>query len=78
VNLDLVQWPAMVLTLVAAWAVGSQSRSRRLWGFWLFVVSNILWVIWGYAANAWALILLQVGLFVLNVRGARKNEVHTN
>jgi hypothetical protein len=37
-------------------------------------VSNVLWTIWGWHARAFALIALQLGLFVLNVRGARKNE----
>jgi hypothetical protein len=73
-DINLLQWPAMLVTLIAAWAVGSQSPGRRRWGFWLFVLSNILWALWGAAENAWALILLQVGLFVLNVRGAHKNE----
>jgi len=73
-DIDLLQWPAMMVTLAAAWAVGSQSAGRRRWGFWLFVLSNVLWVMWGTAAKAWALILMQVGLFALNVRGAQKNE----
>ena len=72
--LDAVQWPAMLVTLVAAWLVASQSRHKRNWGFWCFVASNVLWVIWGWHAHAWALIALQFGLFVLNLRGARKNE----
>jgi hypothetical protein len=72
--LDLVQWPAMVVTLAAGWAVGSRTRQRREVGFWLFIVSNVLWVVWGVSEHAWALIVLQVGLFMLNVRGARKNE----
>lgn len=72
--LDLIQWPAMVVTLWAAWAVGSRRRERRELGFWLFIASNVLWIVWGVSERAWALILLQVGLFVLNIRGARKNE----
>jgi hypothetical protein len=64
----------MVVTLLAAWLVASQSRRRRNWGFWAFIVSNLLWIVWGWHANAQALIALQVGLFVLNVRGARKND----
>ena len=71
---DAIQWPAMLVTLVAAWLVASQSRRRRSWGFWCFVASNVLWVAWGWHAHAWALIALQFGLFVLNVRGAWKNE----
>jgi len=73
-HLDLLQWPAMVATLVAAWLVASQSRGKRSWGFWCFIASNLLWAAWGWHAQAWALIALQVGLFVLNLRGARKNE----
>jgi hypothetical protein len=72
--LDLVQWPAMVATVVAAWLVASQSRLRRTWGFWCFLGSNVLWVIWALHTSAWALIVLQVCLAVLNIRGARKND----
>ena len=72
--LDLVQWPAMVTTVIAAWLVASQSKRRRNWGFWWFLLSNVLWVIWGWHVQAYALILLQVCLAGLNVRGARKND----
>ena len=72
--LDAIQWPAMAVTLVAAWLVASRQPSRRAHGFWWFIASNILWVIWGWNAHAWALIALQVGLFAMNVRGALKNE----
>lgn len=71
---ELTQWPAMLVTLWAAWAVGSQSKQRRQLGFWLFIASNALWIVWGVHERAWALIVLQIGLFILNVRGARKNE----
>jgi len=72
--LSLLQWPAMVVTLGAAWLVASQSKARRNWGFWTFIVSNVLWILWGWHESAWALIVLQVGLFVLNLRGAKKND----
>ncbi len=72
--IDLLQWPAMLATLVAAWLVASQHRRARVWGFGWFVLSNLLWVAWGWSTHAWALIVLQVGLFALNLRGLRKNE----
>jgi hypothetical protein len=72
--LDAIQWPAMAVTLFAAWLVASQKKSRREKGFWWFVASNVLWVTWGWHTHAWALIALQVGLFGLNVRGAIKND----
>jgi len=72
--LDAIQWPAMAVTLFAAWLVASRSASRRAHGFWWFIASNVLWIAWAWHTRAWALIALQVGLFVLNVRGAAKNE----
>jgi hypothetical protein len=69
-----VQWPAMVVTLLSAWLVASQSKGRRQWGFWLFLLSNVLWIAWGVYAKAYALITLQVGLAFLNIRGVAKNE----
>jgi hypothetical protein len=72
--LSAVQWPAMAVTLVAAYLVGSQSKRKRSCGFWCFIASNVLWIVWGWHDHAYALIALQVGLFALNVRGARKNE----
>ena len=72
--LDAVQWPAMAVTLVASWLVASSSKRRRNWGFWCFVASNLLWIAWGWHAQAYALIALQFGLFALNLRGILKTE----
>ncbi len=72
--LDLMQWPAMVVTLVASWLVASTQAGRRSVGFWLFLLSNVLWVVWGWHTSAYALIALQLGLAAMNVRGAVKAE----
>ncbi|WP_232539826.1 hypothetical protein [Azohydromonas aeria] len=72
--IDALQWPAMAATLIASWMVGSQRKRKRNWGFWLFIVSNLLWLAWGWHTQAWALMVLQLGLFGLNLRGARKND----
>ena len=72
--LSALQWPAMLVTLVASWLVASQHPAKREWGFWCYIVSNVLWGIWGWHVSAYAMIALQVGLFALNVRGAKKNE----
>jgi len=71
---DHIQWPAMVVTVAAAWGAASSRPGRRRVGFWLFLVSNVLWVAWGWYAGAWALILLQVFLAFMNLRGASNNE----
>ncbi len=72
--LDLLQWPAMVITVLAAWLVASRSARKRKIGFWVFLASNIAWVVWGLQSDAYALIVLQVALAILNIRGVRKND----
>ena len=72
--LDWLQWPAMVASVVAAWLVASLSRRKRNAGFWCFLFSNVLWLAWGWHASAWAVMVLQVCLALLNVRGVRKND----
>jgi len=69
---DLLQWPAMVVTLIAPWLVGSAHETRRNLGFWAFLASNAMWVIWGWHTSAIALVVLQIGLAALNIRGASK------
>ena len=72
--IDYLQWPAMVVTVFAAWLIGSQSRRKRTVGFWCFLLSNVLWVIWGLHDEAYALVTLQVALAVMNFRGVYKND----
>ena len=76
-DLDWLQWPAMVVTVAAAWLVGSTSRRRRTIGFWTFLASNALWIVWGWGDHAFALVALQVCLAAMNIRGARKNDPDT-
>ena len=76
-SVDFIQWPAMILTAVAAWLVGSQSRRKRNVGFWVFLLSNALWMVWGWHSQAYALVLLQVCLAAINVRGAQRNDPAT-
>lgn len=64
----------MAATLTSAWLVGCKQKAKRLWGFWIFLFSNLLWVAWGWHDHAYALVALQVGLAILNIRGVAKNE----
>ena len=72
--LDLLQWPAMAVTIAAAWLVASRSAHRRAIGFWCFLAGNVLWVAWGLHDSAHALVALQFFLAALNARGIYKNE----
>jgi hypothetical protein len=72
--LDWMQWPAMFATVLAAWLVGSDREGRRGAGFWVFLASNVLWTVWGWHTQAYALITLQVILALMNIRGLKKTE----
>ena len=72
--IDFLQWPAMAISLYAAFMIGSKKSGKRIFGFWAFILSNVLWIIWGVHDEAWALIALQVALMAMNIRGIFKNE----
>ena len=72
--IGLLQWPAMVVTVAASWCVASKREHLRHWGFWLFLVSNALWITWGLPNQAYALVVLQFALAAMNIRGARKTS----
>ena len=75
--IDLLQWPAMLASLAAAWLVASSAERRRAIGFWVFLFSNVLWVVWGIHTGGWALVALQIGLAAMNIRGLQKNDAKT-
>lgn len=72
--LQLLQWPAMLATVTAAWLIASKAQHKRAIGFWFFLAGNALWIAWGWHAHAYALIVMQFALAGLNIRGVKKNE----
>lgn len=62
----------MVVTVAASWLVASKAEATRNAGFWLFMLSNGLWVVWGLHVGEMALIVSQVCLAAMNIRGAKK------
>lgn len=73
-DLDLLQWPAMAVTAMAAWLVAARSKKKRNIGFWTFLVSNLLWIVWGISSHAHALIVLQMALAAMNFRGVKNTD----
>ncbi len=71
--IDLLQWPAMAVSVLAAWMVASQRQRRRGIGFRVFLASNALWIAWGLHDGAYGLVALQACLGIANVRGVKRN-----
>ncbi len=74
---SLLQWPAMVVNILSVWLLTSQSKGKRHAGFLLSLLSNALWISWGWHAQAFAVLGLQIALAALNIRGVRKTESNT-
>ena len=72
--LDSLQWPASVIALLGAWLVGARDARLRFWGFWGFLVSNLLWVGWAFHDGAWALMAMQALFVATSVRGIEQNR----
>ncbi len=75
---NLLQWPAMATNVIAAWLIASTQKIRRQFGFWCFLAGNLLWGFWGWHEQAWAIVVLQIFLAGLNIRGVNKNENKNN
>ena len=73
-GLAWLQWPAMAISLAAAWLIASKQARKRIVAFVLLILGNLLWIAWGWGDSAYALIFLNAGLMALNVRGILKNE----
>ena len=71
---DLLQWPAFVASVLAAWLVASDNEGQRFLGFWVFLASTVLCIAWAWPERAWALVALQLCLTAMNVRGLKKAE----
>jgi len=64
----------MAVTVISAGMVASKRKWKRNEGFWLFLLSNVLWTAWAIHDHAYALVLLQVCLAALNIRGIYNNR----
>jgi hypothetical protein len=71
---EWLQWPAMVITVVATYLVASTNVWKRNLSFWCYLTGNVLWIAWGVHDGAPALIALQIVLAMLNIRGVLKTE----
>ena len=56
-------------------AGGYAIKTKTRFGFLDIYLSNLLWVLWGWHDGAYALIAMQFGLLLLNIRGAFNNPV---
>lgn len=59
-----VDWFAMVVTLIAIYLIGNQSKS----GFYLMIIGNLSWIALGMLSQSLAMIIANLLFAVMNVR----------
>jgi hypothetical protein len=60
-----LDWLAMVLTFSAIYLLGDKSR----YGFLIMMAGNLCWTAIGVWAHSYAMVLANLGFFLMNVRG---------
>ncbi|MFC5498574.1 hypothetical protein ACFPOE_13590 [Caenimonas terrae] len=60
-----LDWLAMVLTFTAIYLLGNKSR----YGFLIMMAGNLCWTAIGVWAHSYAMVLANLGFFLMNVRG---------
>lgn len=73
-DLSWMQWPAMVMNVLSVWLLTSRSKRKRHVGFLLSLLSNALWIVWGWYVQAFAILVLQIALATINIRGVNKTD----
>ncbi len=64
----LLQTVATALTIISAWMIGNKNR----WAFVVFGAANVLWFVWGFAVDAYGVVLSNVVFLAVNVRNYRR------
>lgn len=60
-----LDWAAALLTFLAIWMLGNQSR----WGFVLMIAGNAFWIATGVVGSSWGLLAANVAFIAMNLRG---------
>ena len=60
-----IDWLAMMFTFMAIYLLGNKSR----YGFAIMIAGNACWVVVGVLTSSVAMIIANIGFFVMNSRG---------
>jgi nicotinamide riboside transporter PnuC len=63
-----MDWIASLLTFWALWLNGR--RNIACWPMWL--ISNVLWIVYAWWRKEWALFAVNIGFILLNFAGWRQ------
>ncbi|MEK6824370.1 MAG: nicotinamide mononucleotide transporter [Nanoarchaeota archaeon] len=61
----VIEWAAMAMSVIGA----VMNAQLNVWGFYVFMLGNILWISFSMKHRHWGLFVTQVMFFALNVYG---------
>ncbi len=64
----MIDWIATALTIVSVYMMGDKNR----WAFIIAVISNILWIIFSVITGQIPLLITNIVLLVMDIRGLIK------
>lgn len=64
-----IEWAACLAGLLGAGLLAMNDSNISRWGFVAFLVSNLLWIIYGLDHKAYSLIVMQVGFTITSTVG---------
>lgn len=68
IPLAVMEWAGAVTGLLGAFLLSMNvAVSRYGWGF--FLLSNVMWIVFGVATEAWGLVFMQVGFTLTSMNG---------
>lgn len=67
-TLNLLQWGGCFLGLMGALMQASNTRLSP-WGFVVFLLSNVLWLMFGYLASVDGLSVMNIGFTIISLFG---------
>jgi small basic protein len=76
--LPLIQYPAMVCTIVGYYFVSSKLENVRKIGFVVGLAGNIVWFTYAFFPIQWGLLITNAFIFVFSVRGYLNNTGTVN
>lgn len=76
-RLEELQWIAAAFSVFGAWGAGSRESGQRLSGFTLFLLSNVVWLVWAGGTGAWGLFAMQIVFTATSIRGIVINRRDT-
>ena len=68
----ILDWTGTILIIIAAIILSSKISSNpknRRWGFIFFLISNMFWIPFAILLQTYGLLITQVILFFINLRG---------